>query len=108
MPESLEDQLSDLALAVRVPVPDGLEAAVMARVATTRPRHRLRRWVAGLLVGLLGAGVVASPVGASIREWFGLPGVSVTTGVASSRPDQLRQVARVVVSGRAAVVMPAG
>ena len=80
MPEPLEDQLSDLSVAIRVPVPDGLEAAVMARVATTRPRHRLRRWVAGLFVALLGAGVVASPVGASILEWFGLPGVSVTTG----------------------------
>ena len=83
MPEALEDQLTDLARHVHVPVPDGLEAAVMARVAATTPRrpwHRWRRWVAGLLVGLVGAGVVASPVGASIREWFGLPGVSVTTG----------------------------
>jgi hypothetical protein len=80
MPESLEEQLSDLAVAVRVPVPEGLESAVMARVATTRPRHLLRRWIAGLFVALLGAGVVASPVGASIREWFGLPGVSVTIG----------------------------
>ena len=83
MPETLEDQLADLGRAVHLPVPDGLEAAVMARVAATpsrSPWHRWRRWLAGLLIGLLGAGVVASPVGASIREWFGLPGVSVTTG----------------------------
>ena len=83
MPETLEDQLADLGRAVHVPVPEGLELAVMARVAaapTRSPWHRWRRWLAGLLIGLLGAGVVASPVGASIREWFGLPGVSVTTG----------------------------
>ncbi len=86
MPEALEDQLSGLARAVRVPVPEGLEAAVMERVvamSTPRPTptgRPWRRWLAGLLVGLLGAGVVASPVGASIREWFGLPGVSVTAG----------------------------
>ncbi len=83
MPERVEEQLAELARAVHVPVPAGLEAAVMARVAATPPRrgwHRWRRWLAGLLIGLLGAGVVASPVGASIREWFGLPGVSVTTG----------------------------
>ena len=83
MPETLEDQLADLARVVRVPVPEGLEAAVMARVAAVpsrSPWHRWRRWLAGLLLGLVGAGVVASPVGASIREWFGLPGVSVTTG----------------------------
>lgn len=86
MPEALEEQLADLARDVHVPVPDGLEEAVMARVAAASARgprrlwHRWRRWLAGLLVGLLGAGVVASPVGASIREWFGLPGVSVTIG----------------------------
>ncbi|GAA5116681.1 hypothetical protein GCM10023339_25910 [Alloalcanivorax gelatiniphagus] len=83
MPETVEDQLAELARAVHVPVPEGLEAAVMARVGSTPPRrgwHRWRRWVAGLLIGLVGAGVVASPVGASIREWFGLPGVSVATG----------------------------
>ena len=89
MPETLEDQLADLARAVHVPVPDGLEASVLARAAAVRPRRRWRRWLAGLLVGLLGAGVVASPVGASIREWFGLPGVSVTTGDApvTGTPD---------------------
>lgn len=80
MPETLEDQLSALARAVHVPVPDGIEAAVLARVTAGPPRHRWRRWLAGLIVGLLGAGAVASPVGASIREWFGLPGISVTTG----------------------------
>lgn len=80
MPETLEDQLAALARAVHVPVPDGLEAAVLARVTAGRPRSRWRRWLVGLLIGLLGVGTVASPVGASIREWFGLPGVSVTTG----------------------------
>lgn len=52
----------------------------MRRVATARPHRRWRRWLAGLAVGLLGAGVVASPVGAEIRGWLGLPGVSVTSG----------------------------
>lgn len=80
MADTLEDQLSDLGRDVHVPVPDGLEAAVMARVAAAAPRRRWRRWLAGLLLGVLGAGVVASPVGAEIRAWFGLPGVSVTTG----------------------------
>lgn len=83
MSETLEDRLADLARAVHVPVPEGLEASVMARIGAARARgpwHRWRRWLAGLLIGLLGAGVVASPVGAEIREWFGLPGVSVTTG----------------------------
>lgn len=83
MPETLEDQLEDLARVVSVRVPDGLEDAVMARVAAVPTRPRWRRWVASLLLGLLGllgAGVVASPVGAEIRAWFGLSGVSVTTG----------------------------
>jgi hypothetical protein len=83
MPDALEDQLADLARAVHVPVPEGLEESVMARIGAAPARgpwHRWRRWLAGLLIGLLGAGVVVSPVGAAIREWFGLPGVSVTTG----------------------------
>src|SRR5687768_5057010 len=80
MPDALEERLSALATDLRVPVPDGLERAVMARVARTRPRRRWRRWLAGLVVGLVGAGVVASPVGAEIRGWLGLPGVSVTSG----------------------------
>lgn len=79
MPD-VETRLAGLAADLRVEVPDGLEAAVMTRVRDARPQRRWRRWVAGLFLGLLGVGVVASPVGASIREWFGLPGVSVTTG----------------------------
>ncbi|MCY4726463.1 hypothetical protein NYO98_09245 [Nocardioides sp. STR2] len=80
MPDALEERLSALAADLHVPVPDGLERAVMERVATTRPRRRWRRWLAGLVAGLLGVGVVASPVGAEIRGWLGLPGVSVTSG----------------------------
>lgn len=83
MPDALEERLSALAADVRVPVPDGLERAVMERVATARPpgrSRRWRRWLAGLVAGLLGVGVVASPVGAEIRGWLGLPGVSVTSG----------------------------
>ena len=78
-PTRLEDQLSDLARVVHVAVPEGLEAAVLARVAAapTSPRRGWRRWFAGLLLALLGAGAVASPVGADIRQWLGLPGVSV-------------------------------
>jgi hypothetical protein len=80
MPEALEDRLSALAADLHVAVPDGLEDTVLARVAGARPRRRWRRWVAGLFAGLLGVGVVASPVGAEIREWLGLPGVSVLSG----------------------------
>ena len=80
MPDALEQRLGDLAGDLAVPVPDGLEAAVMRRVVVARPRRRLRRWVAGLLLGVLGVGVVASPVGASLREWLGLPGVTVESG----------------------------
>jgi hypothetical protein len=80
MPDALEQRLAELADDLRVPVPDGLDTAVMARVASTRPRSRWRRWVAGLLLGLLGGGVVVSPVGATIREWLGFHGVAVTPG----------------------------
>ena len=78
MPD-VETRLSGLAADLPVPVPDGLEAAVMTGYADA-PRRRWRRWVAGLLLGLLGAGVVASPVGASIREWLGFHGVAVRSG----------------------------
>ncbi len=80
MPDALEERLAALAADLRVPVADGLEEAVMRRVATARPHRRWRRWLAGLVAGLLGAGVVASPVGAEIRGWLGHPGVSVTSG----------------------------
>ncbi|MDR7255449.1 hypothetical protein J2X46_004456 [Nocardioides sp. BE266] len=80
MPETLEEQLAALAGDLKVDVPDGLEAAVMERVRTTRPVRRWRRWAAGVFLGLLAGGVVASPVGATIREWFGFHGVSVTSG----------------------------
>lgn len=80
MPDALEDRLSALAADLHVPVPDGLELAVMDRVVRTRPRRRWRRWLAGVVAGLVGVGVVASPVGAELRGWLGLPGVSVTSG----------------------------
>ena len=79
MPDALEERLVELATDIRVDVPDGLEAAVMARVRATRPPARWRRWAAGLLLGLLGAGVVVSPVGATLREWLGFHGVGVTS-----------------------------
>jgi hypothetical protein len=79
MPDVLEERLAELATDIRVAVPDGLEAAVMARVRATRPHARWRRWAAGLLLGLLGAGVVVSPVGATLREWLGFHGVGVTS-----------------------------
>src|SRR5688500_3787891 len=80
MPDAVEEWLSALAGDLHLPVPDGLERAVMGRVAATRPRRRWRRWLAGLVAGLVGVGVVASPVGAEIRGWLGLPGVTVTSG----------------------------
>lgn len=80
MPDALERRLAELADDLRVPVPDGLDTAVMARIGSARPRSRWRRWVAGLLLGLLGGGVVVSPVGATIREWLGFHGVAVESG----------------------------
>jgi hypothetical protein len=79
MPDLIEERLAELATDIRVAVPDGLEAAVMARVRATRQHARWRRWAAGLLLGLLGAGVVVSPVGATLREWLGFHGVGVTS-----------------------------
>jgi hypothetical protein len=79
MPD-VETRLARLAADLGVEVPDGLESAVMVGVRGARPQRRWRRWVAGLFVGLLGVGVVASPVGASIREWLGFHGVAVSTG----------------------------
>lgn len=79
MSDALDTRLRELAGAVHVEVPSGLEAAVMARVAEpapSRPR-RLGRWIAGLLLALFAVGAVASPVGASILDWFGFHGVNV-------------------------------
>ncbi len=79
MSDALDTRLRELAGAVRVEVPSGLEAAVLARIgeaAHSRPR-RLGRWIAGLFLALFGVGAVASPVGASILDWFGFHGVAV-------------------------------
>ena len=80
MSDQLETRLHDLAESIRVDVPSGLEQAVLARLARqpVRPR-RLRRWLLGLFVALLGVGAVASPVGAGIREWL-FHGVAIEQG----------------------------
>lgn len=87
MPDSLESQLRGLGRALQTAPPAGLEARVLARVRTEpTPQRRspaaiwLRtkgRWVAAVAGGLLTVGVVASPVGAQVREWFGFHGVVV-------------------------------
>lgn len=79
MSDALDTRLSELAGAIRVEVPSGLEAAVLARLGEPAPSRspRLRRWLAGLLLALVSVGAVASPVGASILEWFGFHGVNV-------------------------------
>ncbi len=87
MPELLESQLLDLGRAVRVDPPADLAEKVLARIAAepepslpavvaswTRARAR---WIATLVAGLLGLGIVLSPVGADMRAWFGFHGVVV-------------------------------
>jgi hypothetical protein len=80
MPDTIEQRLAELSRDLRVEVPEGLESSVMARVRDVRPTRRWRRWAAGAFLGLLAGGVVASPVGATIREWLGFHGVAVTSG----------------------------
>ncbi|KQV69496.1 hypothetical protein ASC64_06515 [Nocardioides sp. Root122] len=80
MPDAIEQRLAELAHDLRVDVPAGLADSVMDRVHGARPARRWRRWVVGLLLGALAGGVVASPVGATLREWFGFHGVAVTSG----------------------------
>lgn len=82
MSDTLETRLAELARDLRVEVSPELEATVAARIGeATPPRSsRLARWLTGLLLALLGAGVVASPVGATILEWFGFHGVAVVEG----------------------------
>lgn len=83
MSEPLEVRLRELAQDLHVDVHGDLEAAVLARItqepATSRPR-RLGRWLGGLLLALLGVGAVATPVGASLLDWFGFHGVTVIEG----------------------------
>jgi len=83
MSDTIEARLGRLARELRVEVPADLEAAVMARVVSAPApsrRSRARRWLVGLLVVVLGAGAAASPVGATILDWFGFHGVAVTEG----------------------------
>jgi hypothetical protein len=82
MSDMLEARLRELAHDVRVDVPAGLKASVLARInqPAPTPSRRLRRWFIGLFLALLGAGAVASPVGASILDWFGFHGVNVIEG----------------------------
>lgn len=87
MADLLETRLRDLGRAVRAEPPDDLAERVLVLLATdpapTRPsaatawlRSRWR-WLAAVVAGLLGVGIVVSPVGAEVREWFGFHGVVV-------------------------------
>lgn len=90
MTMSLEEQLRDLGRAVRVDEPtDRLTAAVMERVAAEPEpaRSRLRRWWVALVGGLLGVGVVLSPVGAQVAEWLSIGAVDVRVGPGASTGD---------------------
>ncbi|WP_426244106.1 hypothetical protein [Nocardioides sp. LHG3406-4] len=90
MPD-LESRLLDLGRAVRVDPPIDLAERVLARLAAEPAPSRLStvtswvraraRWLAALIVGLLGLGIVLSPVGAEVREWFGFHGVVVEEGL---------------------------
>lgn len=79
MSDTLETRLRELARDVRVDIPSGLESAVMARInqPPPKPSRGVRRWIVGLFLALLGIGAVASPVGATVLEWFGFHGVAV-------------------------------
>lgn len=87
MADRLESRLRDLGRSVAVDPPVDLAERVLARLAAEPAPSRassvagwLRaraRWLAGLVVGLLGLGVVLSPVGADVRAWFGFHGVVV-------------------------------
>ncbi len=90
MSDPVELGLRELARDLHVDVPADLEQRVLARVASEplpKAGRRLLRWLAGLLVALLGVGVVASPVGATIREWFGFHGVVVSEEEPSATGD---------------------
>lgn len=74
--------------------PPQLTTAVMERVAREQVPGRSTRWIVasrvagwlrmrlrwavGLLIVLLGSGLVISPVGAEVAEWFGFHGVVVS------------------------------
>ena len=95
-PTELNRALRDLARQIETPAPSPqLTTAVLERVATERVPERSAtrialggvgdwfrmrlRWVIGLLVALVCSGVVVSPVGAEVAEWFGFHGVIVGT-----------------------------
>ena len=95
-PTAVDRALRDLAQTIETGTPSGqLMTAVMERVAAEPVparsgiriavgrwgdwlRERLR-WVVGLLAALVLTGVVVSPVGAEVAEWFGFHGVAVST-----------------------------
>jgi len=93
---AVDRALRDLAQAIETAAPSAqLATAVLERVAAEPVPERsgfrisvgrlgdwLRarlRWVVGLLVALVLTGVVVSPVGAEVAEWFGFHGVAVST-----------------------------
>jgi hypothetical protein len=103
-PTAVDRALRDLADTIQTAAPSGqLTTAVLERVAaepvpersgirvglgrgTDWLRGRLR-WVVGLLAALVLAGVVVSPVGAEVAEWFGFHGVAVTTDPEADEPS---------------------
>lgn len=76
MSDLLDQRLREIADEMRVDLPESLVTDVLERLGE-RPARRWRRWLTGLLAGVVGVGVVASPAGAGLREWFGFHGVAV-------------------------------
>ncbi len=103
-PTEIDRALRDLAQTIESAAPSGqLTTAVLERVAAEPVPERsgirialgrwsdwLRgrlRWVGGLLAALVLTGVVVSPVGAEVAEWFGFHGVAVTTDPDADPPS---------------------
>ncbi|MDQ4055739.1 MAG: hypothetical protein M3237_24025 [Actinomycetota bacterium] len=95
-PTELNRELRELAHQIETPAPSAqLTTAVLERVAAERfPERsvtrialgrvgdwlRMRwRWAIGLLMALVCSGLVVSPVGAEVAEWFGFHGVIIST-----------------------------
>ena len=101
---AVDRALRDLAQTIETAAPSAqLATAVLERVAAEPVPERsgfrigvgrlgdwLRarlRWVIGLLVALVLTGVVVSPVGAEVAEWFGFHGVAVSTDPEADIPS---------------------